>query len=1112
MVGSNRALPPLPGGSGGDPTQKGGGRVEPRPWDATGTLAEMAFATLFSTGPDPASDGVFRVQALRRDARTGEWEAFDRYADPFAHRIEDERTRVASARMAREFGVTRADLAGAAPSGEVLAELDAFLRGRSVVVVNRATYTAWAGTGGAQIHDLVTLAARFLPGRLAAAGEELPTRLLELDRDDIRARRTIGPAEVRTCLAILLGRVLARDEATLAVLGHTLIDAIDALRDWAPERAEELRFSLRLLEHPSKWRGRAEGLYPEHAELTDGKLSDAVRAFDTLEDALEAATPRWARTPERPDPSMPPFTENPKPLDASDQRSIDEIFQEYLPRRMGAAGEPSYRAGQHGVAAKIAKSFGKRELTLMHAPTGTGKTLAYLVPTLLWAYRNGVRVGVATFTRALQEQAMEHDVPVALSLLERIGVKGMRVSLLKGRRNYLCWRALVHQLPKPDAPAEELLAWLTLALFGLGDETGDLDRLALRSPFASIDARDWQRRMARFVRLVRAETGCCSLQDDRLTCAAEAARKRAERSHLVISNHAFAMARREFFRYLVFDECEHLHDVAHNAFSHTVGVRDLAGLLGRLYQDGDQTTGTLGRIAEAAVPKSAAWSATYEVIEARRNAEWALTRLSDHLVAFKDWRERRVSARTEEDTHSLFREYVESDDAFELLSAHRDLHTALAEMSAGLQRLAEHLDSVKLRGAQRVRRSLEIQRGELDDMLGGVEAWIPRTEHARPAFRAQTFHDLESTRRGEDVLAARVLLPHEFLGRHYYPDLLGAVFLSATTWLKGGFDTAATFLGLTRAVDPAPDEDREPCKLSTYRAPEAFDYGRVLVAVPRDAPSVRDSRENYLGYVARFVAYLAERTRGRTLVLFTNADDLAQVGRRVEPFFAERHIPFWYQRMEGSSKEELGELFRTHTDSVLFGLDTFWYGTDFPGPTLEYLVIARVPYGVPDSYHKAQCAALGAREQRRQIYLPRALAKFRQGFGRLMRRESDKGCVFVLDKRVVDPRHRVFLQELPLANALVSEDDASGGRSKLVTGETDRCIDTALAHMDMKADVRRRGLAQSFLGWTLESAREHDRQPVRDERSIEDTERGDIDSNPARVSEPPIIASEDVPF
>jgi hypothetical protein len=152
-------------------------------------------------------------------------------------------------------------------------------------------------------------------------------------------------------------------------------------------------------------------------------------------------------------------------------------------------------------------------------------------------------------------------------------------------------------------------------------------------------------------------------------------------------------------------------------------------------------------------------------------------------------------------------------------------------------------------------------------------------------------------------------------------------------------------------------------------------------------------------------------------------------------------------------------------DSVLFGLDTFWYGADFPGETLEYLVLARLPYGVPDRYHHAQCAVLGAPEQRKRIYMPRARAKFRQGFGRLMRKESDRGCVFLLDPRVLDPRHRTFLRELPLRLPDAGE---AGAGAHFVRGEADRCFHEAFAHMGMLAEIKRRGLERSFAGWKPE--------------------------------------------
>ena len=163
-------------------------------------------------------------------------------------------------------------------------------------------------------------------------------------------------------------------------------------------------------------------------------------------------------------------------------------------------------------------------------------------------------------------------------------------------------------------------------------------------------------------------------------------------------------------------------------------------------------------------------------------------------------------------------------------------------------------------------------------------------------------------------------------------------FVSATTWLKGGFDCARFYLGLDHAETTTEEGGGAPlARVHTHRSPEAFDYERVLVCAPKDVPNPRDLAA-HLSHVRRYIAYLGERTRGRILALFTNAEHVKKVGAELEGFFRARAIPLWYQGMEGVGKEELSELFRRTTDSVLLGVDTFWYGADFPGETLEHLV------------------------------------------------------------------------------------------------------------------------------------------------------------------------------
>jgi Rad3-related DNA helicase len=457
----------------------------------------------------------------------------------------------------------------------------------------------------------------------------------------------------------------------------------------------------------------------------------------------------------------------------------------------------------------------------------------------------------------------------------------------------------------------------------------------------------------------------------------------------------------------------------------------------------------------------------------RAMAEWqgadeSVLRLETAIESFEGWRDVTARQREERANHSLLREFVESSEGQPIVDHSLELRRHLNELEASLAEITEKLETAPLRGKPGIRRALDLSRSDLSTMLEAIEAWLP-LEEGRPAYRSTHFYDVESEGsggpgpRGGRTIAARVLLPNEILGRSYYPELATGVFVSATTWLRESFEPALGYLGLDRAAEPAPDEGRSPSIVRTFRAPEVFDYERVLVALPRDAPPVGREKEAFLDYVRRFVGHLGERTRGRMLVLFTNSQDARRVGAELEGFFRARSIPLWYQNMESASKEELAELFRARVDSVLLGVDTFWFGADFPGETLEYLVIVRLPYGVPDRYHHAQCAALGTSEQRRRIYMPRALAKFRQGFGRLMRRETDRGCVFVLDGRILEPKHRAFLRELPLGfDADTNEGDPDAGRARLVRSDTDQCLREALGHMGLLAEVQRRGLPVGF--------------------------------------------------
>lgn len=877
-----------------------------------------------------------------------------------------------------------------------------------------------------------------------------------LDRD---GRRWFGLDELA---ALTQARRVAAPPTTAEEVGRELEATVGALRSVSPVAVDWLVRSLHavgaLLEasevQAATWlRGALDVLAVTAERASTGPAEpwperDSDVALEDLAERAHDLTPRWACAPLGGDP-YPPRLSDPTPFPDEDFAAIDAVFERELPALFGA-DETGYRAGQHELARAVASNLGLGELLVVHAPTGTGKTLGYLVPATLWAWRHGVRVGVSTYTRALQEQALAGDVPMLRRALERIGSPAARARIhaLKGRSNYVCWRSLMTAAPLESHDPEPWLAWSRLVLFALTDPDGDLDRFDARPPLGPLATERLEREQARLVRHVRAGGGCCHATRDRKLCAAEVARHRAERSHVVVTNHSFVLARPEFFRNVVFDECEHLHDQATSAWSSSFACSDLRRALERIREPSHpMANAPLNRLADVA-PDGAVADALEPTLDAWQRTTAAVSALDAEVRAFTAWRREQRDVAPRED-HVLFRRYVDEGPSATLLMARAELAAALEELDLALVRLHATLEPSPLQGRARFLRSLELGRAELAGLAEALEAWIPVLE-GRPRLDPTRLHDVEEDGR-ERQLVARILCPNEHLGRHYHPELESGAFVSATTWLRGGFDCALGYLGLDRTREPADDEEREPRDVRTLRAPSPFDYGRALVCVPTDAPAWNEDPRAFHAWVQSFLARLGERTRGRVLALFTNASDVRRTGAALAPFFRERAIPFWFQGMPGTGKEDLPRRFRER-DSILCGVDTFWFGADFPGRALEYLVIVRLPYGPPDRYHHAQAALFGRDAHRRRIYLPRALAKFRQGFGRLMRRVEDKGVVFVLDNRILQGRHQVFLRELPIEAGELEDPDREWeeGGAELVRANADACLARAFEHMDLE--------------------------------------------------------------
>lgn len=1058
------------------------------------TRRQFAFVTLFSTGSDARVDRVFRLSARvpRGDGRTTtiDWLANPACdADPASHEA-------ISARIHRIYGLAGRDFHGRSPADVVFPEFRDQLADRVIIGFEREELLRWwlsleeadarrrgdspavSELGLPVMVGIADLARLCLPGRRSAGREEL----LRLVSGEIVRRGEPTPEELEQLLAAVCRAFLSKSHEELVIASCGFAHALKLLRQSDPAAAATLEASLDILDRPDGWRCRDAHLFPIGAELDAGLLSARAGGAEEALIAFASAKSRMAATLEDHLPQAPvaDAVAAPVSLTSGALRMMDDIFQELLPRefsKVSGGSDPRdfYRKSQHELARRIAGALSGSELLLIDAPTGTGKTMSYLIPALLWAWEAKTRVGISTYTIALQEQVFDRELPRALLLLKYAGateaVAGLRVSVLKGRERYLCHRALELAAPDPSDDAASWIAWTTLAIFALDDPEGDLDRVSRKFALWMEHGRQWEARFLQLLREVRCRQGCCETNSDRKRCGAFVARRRAERSHIVVTNHAFILRDPLFLRNIILDECDHVHAQARGASGIELSFktirddveavcgppaggasRNVRGILAKL----ERARESLFPTGDSAT--SASMAAARREGLAAHEAQQGFERALKCYLQFQ----RDLKPGGPVEPHLGFQHFVSgAESGAEIRAARKQLTRSLTALSGLCRELGSSLEQIPVAGGARLRSRLSTAASDLEEHAARIGSWLPM-DGDEFQFDKTCYYDFEEdSPRGASHPVAKqtILLPNRWLAERYYSSMQSVVLLSASTWLQGGFDLSRGYLGLDLVAEGSASADPRP--VATHRAPLTFDYSRVLLTIPEDAPESTfgnpNARAAFERYLEQFISFLVERTRGRTLILLTNLQQCRVLGRALEARLRNRHIPFFWQGMDGRSKEELPRLFRSSEGGVLMGVDTFWYGVDFPGDQLEYLVIAKLPFGALDRYTRAQEAAIGRGAYQQTIYLPEALAMFRQGFGRLMRRETDRGAVFLLDPRVLS-RWRRFLKELPGTEDSVPEEE----KLKLFTGATAECIQRALVHCGRIEECRRLGLDSLF--------------------------------------------------
>lgn len=661
------------------------------------------------------------------------------------------------------------------------------------------------------------------------------------------------------------------------------------------------------------------------------------------------------------------------------------------------------RSMQTEMANQVAAAFNDAAFLLAEAGTGTGKTMAYLIPAAKLGWEGGKPVILSTHTIHLQDQLLQKDIPVVNDFLGG----GLRAVLVKGRNHYLCFRKwlLACESEEKDAPflMARLLPWV------IETRDGDVDALHLQPH----ERRDWYRFSA-------VSESCSGSQCPyfRSKCFVHRVRKQADRAHLIVINHSLLLTDAIMgggvlpaADYLVVDEAHQLEKVAEETlggsftyYDHTAVLGDIRRFLLKLQkraslpsifvreEDVERNRARLSRLEETIAGLDAKMDSGDQLFKMLRGN---FTHYRENVnPGSRTWR---LDHRAR--TGQLWEEMAALIENYQI---------GLRELQLALDRIAiDFEEELTADNQERERFHFIIQVSRLSALSDAVYRFLHAEEEQMISWL-----EAGNERTLYPIVKLSPLQVDEALAKYLYDRKESIVFVSATLSVNKKF----TYFKQNCGLNLIGRECRE------LLLPSPFDYEKqALLTVVNDIPTPGAVGEwRFIDGVSDAIIRLTQASGGRALALFTSHVQLREVYHRVRAPLAASGINVLAHELSGS-RTLLLESLRADKATLLLGANSFWEGIDVAGEHLSLLIIVKLPFWPPDMPTVAARIEMLEAQKKNAFYeysLPQAVIRFKQGFGRLLRKEDDRGIVCVLDRRLVSKRYGAsFINSLPIDKA-----------------------------------------------------------------------------------------------